>query len=144
MPASVLPEMTVRCSACGSDNKFAQPTRYHAGFANQGFLYNDAGTLTLVWSSFDPAYERVVGARHPWVLTGEQQRALEAILPSAPTGGKWRFENSARCGKCQGVIAAPMSAASIYYLVYPGSILLDQSPSSLALQGYIRDPSAAT
>jgi hypothetical protein len=136
--------MIVRCPVCGYDNTFAQPNQYHAGFANQGFLYNDAGTLSLVWSSFDPAYERIVGPHHPWMLSVEQRRAFEAILPAAPTGGKWRFENPARCGKCQGAIADPISAESIYYLEYPGSILLDESPSSPGLEAYIRDHSVAT
>jgi len=42
-------------SDCGFDNSFDQPYPFHAGFSNAGFLYNEAGNLTLVWSSFDPA-----------------------------------------------------------------------------------------
>jgi hypothetical protein len=56
--------MIIECIGCGHANASVQPNAYHAGFANQGLLYDDAGDLTLVWGSFDAAYERIVGARH--------------------------------------------------------------------------------
>ena len=51
--------MVVTCSTCGHVHHLEQPHAFHAGFSNEGFLYNDEGTLVLVWSSFDPEYERV-------------------------------------------------------------------------------------
>ena len=107
---------------------FEQPYAYHAGFGNQGFLYNDAGTLTLVWSSFDPAFEEVVGKQHPWGLTAEFQRRLEARLSPAPAGGRWRFSNPARCAHCGAEISPPM-LKSIYYLLYKDSLVVDAPDS---------------
>jgi len=113
--------MNVICPACGDSNEFAQPHPYHAGFANQGFLYNDAGTLTLVWSSFDPAYEELVGQFHPWALTPAQRAVIEAALSSAPSGGNWSFANVPRCNSCHAPIGESITS-SIYYLLYPDSL----------------------
>jgi len=114
---------TVKCTHCGHGNAFAQPHPYHAGFGNQGFLYNETGDRTLIWSSFDPAYEAIVGKCHPWALTGEQQKKLEDhLLPDS--GGRWLFINPARCRQCHQPISEPM-VRNICYLEYEGSIDLD-------------------
>jgi len=115
----------VECSACHHLNYFDQPYEYHAGFSNVGFLYDDRGTRTLVWSSFDPAYRKIVGDVHPWSLSAVQQLALESALKPAPDGGSWRFENPARCTRCHQAIKGSI-ATDIYYLRYPGSIDLDR------------------
>jgi hypothetical protein len=119
--------ISIKCSQCGHENVFNQPFQYHAGFANQGFLYNEKGNRTLVWSSFDPDYESIVGECHPWALTKEQQQKIEAILAS-DNGGRWLFENPARCKKCEAIISEPMMK-NITYLVYDESIHLDQTDS---------------
>ncbi|WP_442887071.1 hypothetical protein [Congregicoccus parvus] len=106
-------------------NLFNQPYAYHAGLADQGFLYNDDGDLTLVWSAFDPDYDRIVGGALPWTaITDEKKRAFEDWLPPAPHGGRWRFGNPARCGRCKREISAPMGR-NIYYVVYDGSLIAD-------------------
>ena len=135
--------MVITCDACGVRNEFAQPYPYHAGFANQGFLYNDAGNSTLVWSSFDPAYEEIVGTIHPWALSEELRTQLEASLPAAPQGGRWRFTNPARCNKCQSEISPPMGD-NIYYLEYPDSVILDTGPNALKLRAYLGNQARAT
>jgi hypothetical protein len=117
--------MIITCLSCGATNEFAQPCAYHAGFANQGFLYNDDGDLTLVWSSFDRAYETIVGPHHPWALTDAQRDEFERRLPPAPHGGRWRFANPPRCRQCREPIGSPIRGSNIYYLVYPGSINTD-------------------
>ena len=134
----------VRCPSCNHANEFDQPYAYHAGFGNQGFLYNDAGTLTLVWSSFDAAYETIVGQRHPWTLGPKLRAILEASLVPAPTGGSWRFANPPRCVSCGAPIGKPMCESNIYYLVYPGSVILDEGPSQRAFAKVLRPESAAT
>ena len=116
--------LRVDCAGCGVASTFDQPYAYHAGHANQGFLYNEAGTLTLVWSSFDPVYESIVGAKHPWALGWWDRRRLERTLKPAPVGGRWRFRNPARCPRCGYVISQPIGRC-IYYVVYPGSLVLD-------------------
>ena len=129
--------ITISCPICGHKNDFEQDYPYHAGFGNQGFLYNDAGNLTLVWSSFDPAYEKIVGNAHPWVLTAKQQMLLEGALRDAPSGGQWRFTNSARCLKCASPISGSITE-TIYYLRYPGSVDVDGSPGELRLKKFLK------
>ena len=81
------PRVNVLSEACGKENVFAQPYWYHAGFGDQGFLYNDAGTGTLIWGSYDPAYIELVGKVHPWMLTEAQRSQFEETLVPAPAGG---------------------------------------------------------
>ena len=136
--------MIVRCSACNHANAFAQPHAYHAGFANQGFLYSDAGTSTLVWSSFDPAYEAIVGQVHPWTLPPTTWARLEAALLPAPDGGPWRASNPPRCLSCGEPIGQPIETGELYYLIYPGSVLTDDSPGVRDFQRAVRVPASAT
>ncbi len=110
---------------CRHTNSFDQPHPYHAGFSNVGFLYDEHGDRTLIWSSFDPAYTKLVGETHPWALSPAQQKALEEALKPAPDGGFWRFEHPARCTRCHHPIKGPITS-DIYYLKYPGSIDLDR------------------
>ena len=136
--------MIIDCSRCNHDNEFEQPYRYHAGFGDQGFLYNDAGTLTLVWSSYDPAYVAIVGKVHPWGLGPSAQALLESALLPAPSGGQWRFGNPARCTACGAEIGQPMLEWNIHYLVYPGSLILDKGPEHHQFHRALRtDPSRA-
>jgi hypothetical protein len=124
--------VTIECASCGYKNDFEQPYPIHAGFSNQGFLYNDDGNLTLVWGSFDPAYEAIVGRKHPWMLTAEERALFERSLVPAPSGGRWRFINQARCLKCTNPISGPI-IQTIYYLLYPGSIATDLGPMERGL-----------
>jgi hypothetical protein len=79
--------ITIECTSCGHKNDFDQPHPFHAGFSNQGFLYNGESNLTLVWRRFDPAYEAIVGKRRPWTLTTEEQRLFEGALRPESSGG---------------------------------------------------------
>ncbi len=128
--------VTIACSSCGYKNDFEQPYAFHAGFGNQGFLYNDAGNLTLVWSSFDPVYEAIVGKRHPWTLSTEQEVLLENALREAPSGGRWRFTNLARCMNCTSPISGPITQ-TIYYLSYPGSVNTDSDARERRLKEFL-------
>jgi hypothetical protein len=127
----------IPCSGCGKSTQFDQPYPYHAGFGNQGCLYNDAGNLTLVWSSFDPAFEAVVGSQHPWMLGPDLQIELESRLLPAPSGGSWRFSNPARCAHCGAEISPPM-LKSIYYLLYRASPVIDAPESGTGLAQMLR------
>lgn len=128
----------IQCSKCGYKNIFAQPYPYHAGFANQGFLYNETGNLTLIWSSFDLAYEAVVGKKHPWALNEDDMLKLERLLIPAPSGSAWKFSNPARCYECKDSISEPMTK-NIYYLIYKGSINADyHNDEKISLAAYIK------
>lgn len=137
--------MDVHCPRCGKPNHFDQPYAYHVGFGDQGFLYNDAGDCTLVWSTLDPVYEDLL-ARHspepPGVLTGAAKREFEARLPPSPRGDRWRFVNTPRCTHCRAALTPPMGPDCIQYLVFPDSVLLGIRPFERSLQTYIEDCAA--
>ena len=116
--------ITVHCASCCKDTVFDQPYPIHAGFSNQGFLYNDAGDLTFLWDSYDPLMQRLFPGKHPWTFGESEQQAFEQLLKPAPIGGRWRFANPARCPNCREPISPPM-LKHIYYLRYPGSIDAD-------------------
>ena len=115
---------TLTCGACKHTNVFNQPYPYHAGFGDQGFLYNDKGNLTLVWSAYDHSYEKIVGKQNSWMLKEEDKRKLEDALLPAPHGGSWRFSNPPRCTECGNPIGSSIES-NIYYYRYDGSIDLD-------------------
>ena len=119
--------LVVACPKCTFANVFNQPYAYHAGFGNQGFLYNESGNCTLTWSSYDSDYVAIVGQKHPWMLTASDRERLESSLVSAPDGTRWLFRNPARCLKCGHPISGPITEA-IYYLCYDGSVDVDPQP----------------
>ena len=129
--------LTLTCKACGETNAFDQPYPYHAGFGHQGFLYNDAGTLTLVWSSFDPTYESIVGEKHPWMLSSAEQRSLEEALMPSPGDDNWRFSNPPRCMVCRQPIGESITTG-IHYYVYRGSVLTETADGGRGLEACVR------
>jgi phage FluMu protein Com len=110
----------IKCPKCKHENTFNQPYPYHAGFGDQGFLYNEKGNRTLIWDSYDPDYTAIVGKSHPWALKKAQQKKLEDLL-LPDSGGRWLFSNPARCEKCQSPISEPI-LKNIYFLVFANSI----------------------
>jgi hypothetical protein len=123
--------MELECKACGATLQFEQPYPYHAGFSDNGFLYDDAGTCTLVWSAYDPAWVRFGGDRNPWSLALHEWAPFESVLRVSPSGGRWRASNPARCPKCSEVLRHPMTEGEIYYLVFPDSVILDAAAPGL-------------
>ena len=117
--------LSIQCKHCGKDNLFEQPYPYHAGFTDQGFLYNDAGNLTLVWSVLDPVLDKLFPGKPTWTLNLLNRWRFEKMLLPAPDDGRWRFRNPARCIHCAKPISKPM-LRSTHYLIYPGSIISDQ------------------
>ena len=136
--------LIVQCPSCGADNEFPQPYAYHAGFGDSVFLYNEAGNRTLVWGTYDPAYEALLAPEaDAWRPPPEVRTTLEARLPDSPEGDRWGFEYPARCTSCRALLRQPMVSGEIYYLEYPGSIILGRAglPSTLAAYLALR-PSA--
>jgi hypothetical protein len=133
---STTEKLSIQCKHCGKDILFDQPYVYHAGFSDQGFLYNDAGTLTLVWSIIDPVFDAIFPEKAPWALSLSNRRQFEKMLLPAPDGDRWRFRNPARCIYCGKPISRPM-LHSIHYLVYPGSIVTDRG-YQFRLKEYIK------
>jgi hypothetical protein len=126
--------MIIKCNSCGYENEFAQPYPYHAGFGNQGFLYNDAGNLTLVWSIYDRDYVALIGLKDPTRLTADERAKLESSLLPAPSGGRFRFGNPARCKQCHEQISPSMSPELIYFVEYDGSVITDAAPGKMGFK----------
>ena len=133
---STTEKLSIKCKRCAKDILFDQPYAYHAGFADQGFLYNDAGTLTLVWSTLDPVFNEIFPGQTYWALSLSNRWRFEKILLPAPDGGRWRFRNPARCIHCAKPISRPM-LHSIHYLIYPGSIVTDMG-KQFRLRDYLK------
>jgi uncharacterized protein len=118
--------IVITCSHCGHANVFEQLHPYNAGYAGQGFLYNETGDCTLIWSSSDPEYVTMVGRKPPWTLSAAEQRRMEDRLLQAPDGTRWLFKNPARCGECHHPLSGPMTE-TVYYLRYDGSLDRDSA-----------------
>jgi hypothetical protein len=125
--------MVIKCNSCANENEFAQPYPYHAGFGNQGFLYNDDGNLTLVWSLYDSDYEALVGSKDALHLTEEDRATIESSLLPARFGGRFRFANPARCKQCRSEISGPM-LRTVSYLVYDGSLVTDTGAGTMGFK----------
>jgi len=136
--------MIVKRCANGHENVFDQPWAYHAGFSDVGFLYNDAGDLTLVWSVYDLAYQALVGHLPSGPDGNSARHALvDASLRPAPHGGRWRHGNPPRCLTCQEPIQiAP--GQPIYFVVYPGSVDVQDFRNGAGFASVLRGDLAAT
>ena len=135
-------QIRILCPSCGKTTVFGQPYRYHAEFGNEGFLYNDDGNMTFVWSTLDPVFEEVVGAEETWGLTEAQLEVFERSLRPAPRGGRFRFSNPGRCSACHAPICEPMTRDS-YYVLFPGSVLARPTPADPGiLRRYLINPKA--
>jgi len=127
-------KLVIHCPRCRKDNVFDQPYMYHAGFSDQGFMYNDNGHCTLVWSSYDPVIRQFFPPGRYMSEDSALREHFEQALRPSPDGGRWRFANPPRCLYCSGPIAWTI-LQQIYYLVYPESIITDQNNRlDLALQ----------
>jgi len=136
--------MDITCPTCRHLNRFEQPYPYHAGHSDQGFLYNDAGNLILVWSSYDPDWERLAGRVHPWTVDAAAWSRIENAIRPAADGSRWRAANPPRCLACREPIGRSILDGEISYLVYPGSSVLDNGPKSRRLAEALGVDSQAT
>jgi hypothetical protein len=78
------------------------------------------------------------------MLNAEEWYHVEQALAPAPDGSQWRAINPPRCLTCHAPIGKSMSAGEIYYLVYPGSAILDDGPSARTLAAVLRSGPAAS
>jgi hypothetical protein len=139
-PVEPLPYSLI-CPGCGKRLVFLEPSSEHTRFLDYGFLYNDAGTSTLVWKTFDPSYVAMLGKREPWHLSPGQQAAFEARLKPAPAGGRWRFANYPRCPLCRAAIGCPVTKSDLL-LVYDGSLVLNKPDSGKGLSEALTEKAA--
>lgn len=90
-------EQTSRCKRCSHNFTFH---RYHAGFSDLGYLYCDTDSTVLTWSSYDDAYESLVGKKHPWTLDIGEMELVERSIRACHCGGHFTFDASSRCPSC--------------------------------------------
>jgi len=98
--------MQIRCPHCKKEINLRQKYAYHAGFSNQGFLYCGTCTAILEFGTYNPSYVRLVGDKHPWMLTPEEKRKVEEDLRACACGGRFRFDAYPRCPFCSGDISS--------------------------------------
>jgi hypothetical protein len=114
----------IQCQACRTTVAFQ---RLHAGFGDQGFMYGSVGATVLTWSAFDPAY-RTLAQSLPWMLSKDEQRAVEAGVRTDLPGAPFRFENPPMCPHCEQPLQT-LADDSRAYLVITGSRIDGDSAS---------------
>jgi hypothetical protein len=130
--------LVVECPSCEARHEFPQPYPYHAGFGDTAFLYNEAGNQTLVWGTYDPAYAAFLGPESdPWRPSGIVRAKLEAALPLSPAGDRWGFNFTPRCERCGNSLREPMAAGELYYLEFPGSVILGRVGFPSTMSDYL-------
>ena len=139
-PVEPLPYALI-CPGCGKRLTFRDPSFERSQILDYGFLYNDTGTSTLVWKTFDPSYKAMLGEQKPWNLAPEQQAAFEARLKPAPAGGRWRFANYARCPSCRAAIGSPVTKTELL-LVFDDSLVLNKPDTGMGLGEALIDKTA--
>lgn len=119
--------MDIECPNCMRTIGLDQRYLYHAGRSNQGFLYCDRDSTVLVFSSYDPVYERLVGDVHPWMLDLDQRAEVEKHLISCRCGGSFLFENPPRCPLCGGSLLSALPSP-LHYVIAGRLIDGDREP----------------
>ena len=122
--------MELTCPSCHKKILLKQQYFYHSGFSDVGFMYCDNDSTTLEFSSFDKAYESIVGEKHPWVLNDTEKVKVENRLKNCPCGGKFRFANPPLCPLC-GQSIQSLIPAKIYYVQFDR--LIDAGKDSMWL-----------
>lgn len=84
------------CAHCGHAFAYRQ---YHAGFSNEGYMYCDQDEAVLTWGAYNSSHTRIVD-KHPWMLSPEERRLVEASIKPCPCGGRFAFSNQPRCPSC--------------------------------------------
>ena len=105
-PGTVTPGNVMLSCICDECQKSFQIRSFHAGFGESAYFYSDSGVYTLHLSA------TVDGAPAP--LSDHdigKVEQLEARLPAAPDGGRFRYLNPLRCPHC--------SAPYIDFLEHP-------------------------
>jgi len=98
--------MEISCPHCSKVIRLRQKNPYHAGFSNQGFMYCDSCSATLEFGSYNQEYVKIVGDKHPWMLSTEEKAKVEDHLRPCACGGRFRFDALPRCPFCDCELAA--------------------------------------
>jgi hypothetical protein len=106
-------KLTANCQHC---RKPVEYERYNAGFSDEGHMYCDSDTAVLTWDAYDPHYVGIVGDKHPWTLSSEEQRRVEEALRPCPYGGRFACSNPPRCPHCLGDLRF-LVPDGIYFIV---------------------------
>ncbi|SFB13510.1 hypothetical protein SAMN04515620_1203 [Collimonas sp. OK607] len=84
--------LSCECDHC---KKSFQIRSYHAGFSNSGYFYSDSGKYTITVDDQVSGCPAALAVPNPLELA-----ALEAALPVAPDGTRYRYTNPFRCPHC--------------------------------------------
>ncbi|MEK7207844.1 MAG: hypothetical protein AAB134_08195 [Pseudomonadota bacterium] len=98
--------MKIDCPSCHSVIKLKQKYQYHIGFSNLGVLYCDSHSELLMFSTYNPIYREIIGAKHPWTLSEKEKAKVEENLKPCSCGGRFRFDAPPRCPVCNASLAS--------------------------------------
>lgn len=105
----------MRCNNCGTQVIPESTRPLHAGFSNVGVLYCDRHSATLTFSTFDKRYTALVGEKHPWTLSADEQATVEFALRNCRCGGTFRFGSRPKCPHCKSDLDVDLPP--IYYFI---------------------------
>ncbi|MEJ5223561.1 MAG: hypothetical protein WHV44_03825 [Anaerolineales bacterium] len=80
---------------CDKCKKSFRIKSFHTGFSNLGYFYSESGSQTLVVNSFLDGAPPAIGKPD-----FEKLAILEAHLPKAKDGTRFKYKNSFRCPHC--------------------------------------------
>ena len=90
-PGSV--RLSCECDSCAQSFHVQS---FHAGFSSMGYMYSGSGAYTLIINEWVPGAPPAMGKPDDAALA-----KLEANLPEAPDGTRFRYMNPLRCPHCQ-------------------------------------------
>lgn len=79
-------------------------------------MYGSARATVLTWSAFDPAY-RALAESLPWMLSKEEQCAVQAGVRTDLPGAPFRFVNPPLCPHCEQPLQALFDDSREYFVV---------------------------
>jgi len=84
--------LSCECDRC---HQSFQIHSFHVGFSNSGYFYSASGKYTITVGNHVPGCPAALSTPDPSELS-----ALEAALPLAPDGTRFRYANPFRCPHC--------------------------------------------
>ena len=126
--------MLLNCPSCKKEIKLQQKHFYHAGFSNQAYLYCDKDSTTLTFGSYNSNYVRIMGSKHPWMLTTQEKAEVEKNLKPCKCGGRFRFDAPPLCPFCKASLAS-LLPDKIHFMEIGAVIDADQDESVWQLKG---------
>ena len=122
-PGSVTPgnvRLSCECDECG---RSFQVRSFHAGFSHASYVYSDSGRYTLILESGTIGTPPAIPATDVAAIA-----ALDASLPTAPDGTRFRYLNPFRCPHCAAPYIDFARHPRLRETEYYGNVLFGSEP----------------